>query len=159
VKIYLLMNKDKDAVSAHWMECDAYSNRHESDYVLSVELDPLTIPVAYYFDFRGNKFPNTDQSMHFLTSEIGELADEIVQSQSEDWVRNNPQNKGKGIAPELGDVLMMSTVLGISLEEHPICPVEAMFDKLKAKGFDQEAYRPGDKKPGGLNGNQGSAGK
>jgi NTP pyrophosphatase (non-canonical NTP hydrolase) len=156
VKIFIVMSMKDEPVSAHWTVADADEAPYVGGYVMPVEIDPLTIPVSHYFDFRGLKFPSTDQSMHFLTSEIGELADEIVQSQSEDWVRNNPQNKGKGIAPEIGDVLMMSTVLGISLEENPICPVEAMFAKLKAKGFDQKAYRPGDRKPGGTSGGQGS---
>jgi hypothetical protein len=44
------------------------------------------------------------------------------------------------------DWLMMDPVLGKSFGEDPVYPIEAMFDKLKAKGFDRKAYRLGDKK-------------
>jgi NTP pyrophosphatase (non-canonical NTP hydrolase) len=74
--------------------------------------------------------------MLFLTSEVGELADEVVQKISEKRVRNNPENKGKGIAPEVGDVIMMTCVVCSAVG---VDPIEAMFEKMAAKGFDKDA--------------------
>lgn len=92
----------------------------------------LVDDVKNYFEFRNYKVPDTHQAMLFLMSEVGELADELVQSMSDDWVRNNPENKGKGIQGEAGDVLMMLCAL---CSAAGFDPEEAMRAKWKTKGY------------------------
>jgi NTP pyrophosphatase (non-canonical NTP hydrolase) len=104
--------------------------------VIGLEMSPLTEAVMRYFEFRGYKVPDATQAMLFLTSETGELADEVVQKTSEEWVRNHPENKGKGIAPEAGDVIMMTCAVCSAVG---VDPIEAMFEKMTAKGFDKDA--------------------
>mgnify|MGYP001310960742 CR=1 FL=1 len=85
-----------------------------------------------YFKFRNYKEPDTTQAFLFLTSEVGELADKLVHVQSEDWVRNHPENKNDDIAGEIGDVLMMLTKTAATLG---LDPIDCMLEKMERKGF------------------------
>lgn len=109
------------------------------DYGISkIDFAPLSDLVNEYYEFRKLTNPNTEQSFLFLTSEIGELADAIVQNKAA-WVRNNPDLKDgsdKKIREEAGDVLMM---LVKTIENYYGDPVADMVKKFKKKGFDNEA--------------------
>ncbi len=87
--------------------------------------------VRRYYEFRGLKVPSTEEAFLFLASEMGELADEIVSSRG-GWVRNNEGHTGEKVADEIGDTLMMLTILADSLG---IDPVHAMITKMQKKGF------------------------
>jgi NTP pyrophosphatase (non-canonical NTP hydrolase) len=91
----------------------------------------LRVVVNEYFQFRGYADPDATQALLFLTSEIGELADRFVHTQSK-WVRNNPENKSDDVAGEIGDVLMMLTKFA---ERAGVDPIRAMLEKFKKKGF------------------------
>ena len=106
----------------------------------AVEIDSLCVPVMGYFAFRGYKTPDPIQAFLFLASEVGELADRLVQAQSAAWVRNHPESKSADPQGEIADVLMMLTALCSALN---LDPVELMLEKFKSKGFDP------DKKPDG----------
>ncbi|MBI9049002.1 MAG: hypothetical protein JEZ00_06275 [Anaerolineaceae bacterium] len=90
--------------------------------------------VNAYYEFRGLTTPDANQAYLFLVSEVGELADALVANQAE-WVRNNPDRERK-IEPEIGDVLMMLTVFAMQMG---VDPVDAMLEKMKSKGFQNEA--------------------
>jgi NTP pyrophosphatase (non-canonical NTP hydrolase) len=96
--------------------------------------DSLAEIVSSYFKFRGLTEPDTTQSFMFLTSEMGELGDALVHTQTK-WVRNNPQNKGKenAVEDEIGDCLMMLVKLADTLG---IDPIEAMMKKMRRKGWE-----------------------
>lgn len=100
-----------------------------------VPIPSLTDLVKQYFAFRKLKWAETkDAAMHFLTSETGEVADALV-SEEGGWIRNNPENKaGKSVPTELGDVLMMATVLS---SHYGVDPLQGMLAKFRTKGFDQ----------------------
>ncbi len=104
-----------------------------------VEVSPLSLTVQRYFEYRGLKMPDRTEAFLFLTSELGELSDELVQEVG-GWVRNNPKEKGKGIAPEAGDVLMMLLVFAMQPDTW-FDPIEAMFAKMASKGFPINASR------------------
>ena len=110
--------------TADWFECDFQP--------IEVEIPPLLQIVKAYGKFRKFVWPkNVSQSMLFLMSELGELADAIVNEMA-DWVRNNPGRERK-IGPEIGDVLMMLIVTASFFD---IDPLQAMLDKMKSKGFE-----------------------
>lgn len=135
-------------VSAHWTLEDALrltglTEEQARERIVSVPMDPISIPTRRYFDFRGLKFPTCQQAFLFLTSELGELADELVQLAG-GWVRNNPQEKGKGIRGEVGDVLMMLVVFSMQFfheYDEWVDPIDAMFEKWASKGFPINASR------------------
>jgi NTP pyrophosphatase (non-canonical NTP hydrolase) len=91
--------------------------------------------VDSYFDIRELAKPDTNEAMLFLTSEIGELADVIVGSQKK-WVRNNKSKENIEdyigyIANEIGDVLMMLTVVAGTFDLDPVaCMREKMIEKI-----------------------------
>ena len=84
--------------------------------------------VQTYYEKRGLKTPDPLQALLFLVSEIGELADSIVQNS--DWVRNNP-SKQRVVDDEIGDVLMMLTVF--SLQQTGVVPIYHMKNKINRK--------------------------
>ena len=106
----------------------------EADY-FAAPVANLVGLVMEYFAYRGYKTPDANQAFLFLASEIGELADRLVQSQSGEWVRNHPEAKSADPGPEIADVLMMLTALCNALG---LDPVEQMREKFKRKGFDPE---------------------
>lgn len=138
MKIWISLNKNLLPKKAFLLRQNAMDDSDVSsmENVIGVELSPLTEDVMRYFKYRGYKVPDATQAMLFLTSEVGELADEVVQKTSEEWVRNNPENKGRGIAPEAGDVIMMTCAVCRAVG---VDPVEAMFETMAAKGFDKDA--------------------
>jgi NTP pyrophosphatase (non-canonical NTP hydrolase) len=91
--------------------------------------------VDSYFDIRELAKPDTNEAMLFLTSEIGELADVIVSPQKK-WVRNDKtkediKNHIDYIADEVGDVLMMLTVVAGTFNLDPVtCMQEKMTRKI-----------------------------
>jgi len=122
-------------------ECDelAKFNTVDTD-IVDIPIDPVIQSMIDYFKFRGYKFPDTGQAFLFLVSEIGELADRLVQGQSPDWVRNHPEAKSARIQPEVGDVMMMLTALTYAeLGSGEGDPIEMMFEKWASKGFSNKA--------------------
>ena len=73
--------------------------------------------------------------MSFPAPEASELADRLVQAQSQDWVRNHPEAKSVDPGPEIADVLMMLAALCSALH---LDPIELLNCKFKEKGFDPE---------------------
>lgn len=88
--------------------------------------------VNKYFRLRNYKEPDTNQAFQFLVSEVGELADKLVHVQSEEWVRNHPENKDDDVSGEIGDVLMMLTKVADTLD---MDPVKCMVEKMARKGY------------------------
>lgn len=142
-RVFVEMMDDRP-IMVYWTQEDAarVAGMAEADTkvrLVPVDLSPLSLAVQRYFEFRGLKMPNADQAFKFLTSELGELADELVQSEG-GWVRNHPENKGKGVQGEAADVLMMLLVFCMQSEKW-FDPIEAMFAKWSSKGFPMNAFR------------------
>ena len=98
--------------------------------------DVLVQRVLEYYKFRTYKFPDVNNAMLFLVSEVGELADALVSNQ-EAWVRNNPKEKeALEVQQEIGDIMMMLTVLTDRLN----CPdpLNCMLENFARKGFEEE---------------------
>jgi len=130
--IHLLLDNGLP-VKAYWDVESAIEARDagRGNHIIDIPMQDLYAAVSHYFDFRGLKYPSQQEAFLFLTSEIGELADEIVQ-EAGGWVRNNPQNKGKGAENEMGDVVMMLCMTAMK------DPIELMFRRWKEKGYDRE---------------------
>lgn len=92
--------------------------------VVPIEIIDLEASSIGHIIARGGVIPNATQSLLWLTSEVGELADAVVNEQG-DWARNN--EKERSIPDEAADVLYMllafSYASGFSL-------LEAMFAKM-----------------------------
>ena len=142
--VFVIMDDtDGVPVGVAWIEQlakDEAKEREEDDghsySVKTVDMDGIATLVDAYFKFRGLTHPDAAQSFLFLTSEMGEVADAIVQDQAQ-WTRNNPQNKDgsvQKIREELGDVLMMLTKTSQGYNGDPISD---MISKFKKKGFTQ----------------------
>jgi NTP pyrophosphatase (non-canonical NTP hydrolase) len=114
-----------------WTQRAAKTQAKLGSEIIMCDIDPLTVPAKEYFEYRGLKFPNAQEAFLFLTSELGELADELV-SIAGGWVRNNPGSKGKGLMGEIGDVLMMLTMFCFAAG---LDPIACMFEKWSTKGF------------------------
>ena len=129
-----------DGTTVHWTYDAAEKARGASlrnqRQIITAELDPITMLVDEYYMARELVSPDLDDAMHFLTSETGEVADAIVEYKSRGYKRNNPQNKTKDVASEIGDVLMMSTMVAVHVQSDPIT---AMVAKFKRKGYDKDA--------------------
>jgi NTP pyrophosphatase (non-canonical NTP hydrolase) len=97
--------------------------------------------VDSYFDNRGLAKPDTNEAMLFLTSEIGELADVIVGSQKK-WVRNDKAKEDIEdyigyIADEIGDVLMMLTVVASTFNLEPITCMQNKMTRKITEMYDE----------------------
>ena len=125
MKIYLVT--ENGVSKAYWTAERAQATGAP---VTEVELENLPETITRYYRYRGMNFPNQLQSLAFLTSELGELADAIVESDG-DWVRNNPDRE-RDPAPEAGDVLMM---LYVTVMQRGIDPLAEMLAKWRRKGF------------------------
>jgi NTP pyrophosphatase (non-canonical NTP hydrolase) len=99
----------------------------------------LTDEVEFYYNQRKLIPPNMHDCFLFLASEVGEVADEIMQWKG-GFTRNNPlkeQRKSddehiEAIGEELGDVIMMAVMTGRSIGIDPIlCLKNKMERKLK----------------------------
>lgn len=95
--------------------------------------DYLVSLIKQYYEYRGLKYPDVWKSLAFAQTELAEVY-ELLLDREGGWVRNNPQNKPKfnkeDLAKELGDILMMVIVAGISED---VDPVEALKQKINKK--------------------------
>ena len=105
--------------------------------IVEIEMPSIIDLVLHYATFRKLKLGSIQECFYFLTSEVGELADELV-SAIPGWVRNNPE-KDRGTSEktifEIGDVLFMATMLSRWFN---IDPLQAMIRKFESKGWKQE---------------------
>lgn len=90
--------------------------------------------IEYYYHKRGLKWPDFNDAMKFVLTEIGEVY-EIDLTRTGGWVRNNPDNKPitfdkERLASELGDVIMMVMVAGIV---EGVDPLQALLNKIHRK--------------------------
>jgi len=123
--------------SAHWSKIALLKEGYEENEIIQVEIPYLDELVKSYMAFKGMKIPNTTEAFLFLTSEIGELADQIVSTQP-GWVRHHP-DKERGadeqVEREAADCLMMLTA---TLFAFDVDPLTAMIEKFNSKGWRQE---------------------
>lgn len=93
----------------------------------------LVDKIQEYYDKRGLKFPNFDNAMKFVATEIAEVY-ELDLSRIGGWVRNNPDSKPdfdkNALAEELGDAIMMLVVAGMA---EGVDPIEALQNKMERK--------------------------
>jgi len=92
----------------------------------------LTEKVKGYFNSRGLMWPNFSDAMKFVATEIGEVYE--IDLARKIWVRNNPDQKPEfnkeNLAEELGDVIFMLIVAGIT---EGVDPIKAMNKKMDRK--------------------------
>jgi hypothetical protein len=86
-----------------------------------------------YYEARGLKWPSFDNAMKWAITEIAEVY-ELDLARESGWVRNNPE-KHEGftkerLAEELGDVIFMLLVAGITED---VDPLRAMLSKMDRK--------------------------
>lgn len=93
----------------------------------------LIAEVLNYYEKRGLAFPNFDNAMKFVMTEIAEVF-ELDLDRSGTWVRNNPQNKPKfnkeDLSEELGDAIFMLVVAGIA---EGVNPIQSLLNKMNRK--------------------------
>jgi hypothetical protein len=98
-------------------------------------IKPLTMVeiVKYYYEQRGLKWPDFNDAMKFVQTELAEVY-ELDLARTSGWVRNNPDSKPEynkeDMAEELGDAIMMLLVAGI-VEE--VDPIQALINKMNRK--------------------------
>jgi len=89
--------------------------------------------IKEYYDKRGLKWPDFDDAMKFVLTEVGEVY-ELDLSRIGGWVRNNPQDKPdfdkERLSIELGDAIMMLMVAGIV---EGVNPLESLVNKINRK--------------------------
>jgi NTP pyrophosphatase (non-canonical NTP hydrolase) len=135
LKVFIVMENGISPKKVCWTrEAAEIKRAAKESSIVEVELEPVTELVKAYFKHRKYKTPDQSQAMLFLTSELGELADEVVHSMSPDWVRNNPDAKGNKMRFEFGDVLMMLVATWMATYSDGD-PIEAMVEKFKTKQF------------------------
>jgi|WetSurMetagenome_2_1015567.scaffolds.fasta_scaffold21971_7 NTP pyrophosphatase (non-canonical NTP hydrolase) len=106
---------------------------------MDVKFNPLFEEILQYYKGRQLKLPDAWESLAFATTELGEVY-ELLLARKGGWTRNNPENKPtfsrEALAEELGDVIMMVMVAGISEGVDPIDALESKIErKLKAASF------------------------
>lgn len=89
--------------------------------------------IEEYYDDRKLKVPDLIDSVLWMVSEVGEVAEACVQAQG-GWVRNTP-GKDRIITPmeigrELSDVILMAMRVGMAMG---IDPLIMMAEKMQAK--------------------------
>lgn len=72
------------------------------------------------------RLPTTEDAFRFLVSEVGEIADCLIRTGSNHYVRNNP-DKSIDLSSELADVIIMAAALAASVD---IDIDEALEEKL-----------------------------
>jgi NTP pyrophosphatase (non-canonical NTP hydrolase) len=86
-----------------------------------------------YYEKRGLKFPDFDNAMKFVHTEIAEVY-ELDLSRVGGWIRNHPENKPdfdkQKLAEELGDAIMMLLVAGMA---EGVDPIDALYRKIEKK--------------------------
>lgn len=89
--------------------------------------------IKFYYNQRGLKYPNFDEALKFVHTELGEVY-ELDLSRIGGWVRNNPDSKPvfdkEELGKELGDVIMMVIMAGLA---EGIDPIKSLEVKLKSK--------------------------
>ena len=95
--------------------------------------------IKFYYEARGLSFPNFDNAMKFVQTELAEVY-ELDLARIGGWVRNNPQNKREfskaKLAEELGDAIFMLVVAGIA---EGVDPIEALVHKMHKKLNEKKA--------------------
>ena len=96
-------------------------------------MSELTDIIVDYYELRGLKFPNFDNAMKFVVTELAEVL-ELDLDRIGGWTRNHPESKPKynkeDMAEELGDAIMMLIVAGIA---DGVDPIDALVKKIKRK--------------------------
>lgn len=89
--------------------------------------------ITEYYDKRGLKWPNFDEAMKFVQTELAEVY-ELDLARIGGFVRNHPENKPQfskeALAEELGDAIFMLLVAGMA---EGVNPLEAMQNKMRKK--------------------------
>lgn len=89
--------------------------------------------IIRYYEKRNLMWPDFDNAMKFVHTELGEVY-EVDLARRGEWVRNNPDKKPPfdldQLASELGDVIMMVMVAGIV---EGVDPLEALINKMCKK--------------------------
>lgn len=89
--------------------------------------------IKEYYTFRGYKYPNVWEALGFVTTEMGEVY-ELLLDRSSGFVRNNPDAKPKfsedRLAEELGDAIMLLVVAGLV---EGVDPLVALEEKIRSK--------------------------
>jgi len=97
--------------------------------------------IIQYYKKRGLKWPDFDNAMKFVLTEIGE-AYEIDLSRVGGWIRNNPDAKPEfdknALGSELGDAIMMLMVAGIV---EGVNPLAALVNKINKKLEAVDTYK------------------
>ena len=113
------MNKD---------ELIAHIERFEANLIGLEEI------ILFYFKERGYVMPNVWEALAFADTEKAEALEVLLAGNGKKWVRNNPEDKPDwdrdAFADELGDMLMMITIAGLT---EGLFPVTAMLEKMKRK--------------------------
>jgi hypothetical protein len=88
--------------------------------------------IIKYYDKRGLVWPNFDDAMKFVATEIAEVYELDLDRKT--WVRNHPEAKPEftkeKLARELGDAIMMLMVAGIT---EGVDPLSALINKMCEK--------------------------
>ena len=88
--------------------------------------------VKEYYDKRGLVWPNFDDAMKFVITELGEIYELDLARKT--YVRNHPENKRNysktRMAEELGDAIFMLIVTGII---EGVDPLDALRAKMRRK--------------------------
>jgi len=89
--------------------------------------------IGVYFDSRQLKVPTLSESLLWLTTEVGEVADAAL-SMEDKWARNNPDShpftSSEDVADELGDIIFMAIVAGRTINKNPL---HNMLNKMNRK--------------------------
>jgi len=135
--VYYAENAKTLETGIAWTKDELLNLDFQDGEIIRLELPPLSELVMSYYNYRSLKVPaGLTDAMMFLVSEVGELADNIV-SMLGGWVRNDPEKERgtmKAIEFEIGDVLMMLTMTGLTIVD----PIEGMIRKFRSKGWRQE---------------------
>ena len=90
--------------------------------------------IQSYYEYRKLTQPTTLEAVAWAVTELGEAMDHALML-SGDWVRNNPDDHmatTEALCEELGDVIMMAIVAGITIGFDPIsCLVCKINRKMK----------------------------
>ncbi len=137
VEVYIVSDANDLPVQVHWTAAEAWKHcALIGGYVHTATLAPLSEAVDSYFRYRKLTDPDVLDAFLFLTSEVGEMADALVERRAEQassgWVRNHPDQKHKSPEKEGGDILMM---LVKTMQKLGYDPLQQMFSKWKEKGW------------------------
>ena len=86
--------------------------------------DELLEQVEKYYRERGLQWPDTKDSLLWLTTELGELTDAVMRQEA-GWIRNNARSSDP--REEIGDVVLMALVCARNLG---VDPIEMMLEKM-----------------------------